>query len=76
VPPLKDTIAVPRAELEHLRDELIELEKLLDEVIRRRFDVKLMRTRLDALLSQDPDKTPVRPPSGTFLAALEPPKGK
>jgi hypothetical protein len=87
----REKIAVPRSELEHIRDELHamqqlidivgknrpafdELQSAVDAVSRKRVDITMLRMRLDALLGGDPDKTPVRPPSGTFLAAVEEPK--
>lgn len=87
-----EKIAVPRSELEHIRGELHALQQLVDVVVknrpaldelqnaidaisRKRVDITMLRMRVDALLG-DPDKTPVRPPSGTFLALEEDELGK
>lgn len=69
----RDMVLVSRQELQHLRDELADLEQRLEYLARKRFDVKMLLTRLDGVLNtaSDPDKTPVRPPSSDALKAFQ-----
>lgn len=53
------------------RIELSELEETINLVLRKHVDMRMLRMRLDAVLAQkeDPDKTPVRPPSQQDMKA-------
>lgn len=71
-------VLISRLELQHLRDELDDLGQRLEVLAKKRFDVRLLLTRLDGVLrtASDPDKTPVRPPSsdqvrGAYAASAE-----
>ena len=70
---MSDSVRVPRAQLVHMQDELKRLVTLLDEVGRERAHISMLERRIVALLlmSSDPDKTPVRPPSQQAFEAFK-----
>lgn len=75
-----------REDLEHIRSVLGELREAIDAVYRKRVDIAALMRRIDVALD-DPDKTPVRPPSqhdmkaafrssGEFEAPVDPTRRK
>lgn len=66
-------VLVSRQELRHLHDELRDLDQCLESLAKKRFDVRMLLTRLEGVLNTalDPDKIPVQPPSSDAVNAFQ-----